>query len=298
MSSLVMFGATGGLGSEIAKGLVTADGFDAKKAVVRDASSDKAKTLQEMGWNLVEVSDLTDTAALEGAVEGAKVVVSTLGGNDMVPLETSIVKASKKAGVSLFIPSQFGMDFRRWGTSFPFLAGKKAVLDAAESEGLPVLTVFTGFFSDWIMAFFFDLKNSKITWIGDGNDKITWTHRADIGHVLAKALSDPELANGGALSMQGDYQSFNDASTKLGEALGKSFTVDYMDPEEAKKQEDDLLKKGLEGDVGSFFGAFKLHLMGEPARGNNGLDLSAEANNYGVKMQTLEDVFKSGVYGS
>ena len=41
--SLFMFGATGGLGFEVAQGLVTAEGFDAKKAVVRDASSDKAQ---------------------------------------------------------------------------------------------------------------------------------------------------------------------------------------------------------------------------------------------------------------
>ena len=97
--------------------------------------------------------------------------------------------------------------------------------------------------------------------------------------------------------MQGDYMSFNDATTLLGNVLGKSFTVAYMDPTEAKKQEDELLRKGLEGDMGSFFGAFKLHLLGEPARGNPGVDLSAEATHYGHEMQTLEDVFKSGVYG-
>jgi NAD(P)-dependent dehydrogenase (short-subunit alcohol dehydrogenase family) len=47
-SSFVIFGATGGLGMEIAEGLVTADGFGAKKAVVRDVSSDKAQKLQDM----------------------------------------------------------------------------------------------------------------------------------------------------------------------------------------------------------------------------------------------------------
>ena len=191
MSSLVMFGATGGLGFEVAKGLVTAVGFDAKKAVVRDASSDKATKLKDMGWELVEVKDvLNDSAALEKALAGSKVVVSTMSGNDMVALETTVVKAAKKAGASLFVPSQFGVDYRRWGTEFPFLAGKKAVVDAAEAEGLPTLTVFTGYFSDWIFGFFADLENAKVTWIGDGNDKISWTRRSDIGYVLAKALED------------------------------------------------------------------------------------------------------------
>ena len=128
-----MFGSTGGLGFEVAKGLVTAKGFDAKKAVVRDASSDKAAQLKEMGWELVQVKDiLNDSDALDQALAGSKVVVSTMSGNDMVALETTVVKAAKKAGASLFVPSQFGVDYRRWGTEFPFLAGKKAVLDSSK----------------------------------------------------------------------------------------------------------------------------------------------------------------------
>jgi hypothetical protein len=295
-----MFGSTGVLGFEVAKGLVTATGFDSRRAVVRDSSSDKAHALSAMGWDLVEVKDiLKDTAALEQALAGAKVVVSTVSGSDMVPLETTVIKAAKKAGASLFVPSQFGVDYHRWGNDFPFLAGKKQVMDTADAEGLPALQVFTGYFSDWIFGFFADLENAKVTWIGDGNDKISWTCRSDIGYVLAKALEDENLLEkGGAISMQGDFQSFNDATKLLGDAMGKTFTIEYMDPQEAKKQEDELLKKGLQGDLGSFFEAFKFHLMGEPARGNHGCDLSAEANNYGHKMQTLKDVFESGVYGS
>jgi hypothetical protein len=235
---------------------------------------------------------------LEAVLEGAKVVVSTLGGNDIVAMETNIILAAKKAGVSLFVPSQFGVDYRRWGNDFPFLAGKMQVLDTAEKEGVPTLSVFVGYFSDWIFGFFADLENATITWVGDGNDKVTWTRRSDIGYVLAMAVADPKFVNGGFLMMQGDFQSFNDATKMLEDALGKTFTVHYMDPQEAKKQEDELLKKGLEGDVGAFFGSFKLHLMGEPARGNRGCDLSVGFDNYDVKMQTLEDVFKSGVYGS
>lgn len=293
-----MFGATGGLGMEIAQGLVTAKDFDAKKAVVRDPSSEKAQALTKLGWDLVQVKDMNDSKALEGALDDAKVVVSTLSGNDMVALEANILRAAKKAGASLFVPSQFGVDYRRWGTEFPFLAGKKAVLDVAEKEGMPVLTVFNGYFSDWIFGFFTDLQEKKVTWIGDGNDKITWTRRSDIGFVLAKALADPELASGGTLSVQGDYMSFNDATQLLGDALGQRFEVTYMDPEQAKKEETEMLKKGLDGDVSAFFGAFKFHLMGEPARGNDGSDLNDSYNNYGVKMQSLEDVFKSGVYSS
>merc|ERR1712137_1130079 len=151
--------------------------------------------------------------ALKKALAGAKTVVSTLSGMEMVALETNVIKAAKAAGASLFVPSQFGVDFRRWGVEFPFLAGKKAVLDAAEAEGMPTLCVFTGCFADWIFGFFCDLENSKVTLVGDGSTKLSFTRRSDIGYVLAKALNDPELAKGGYVSMQGDFMSLTDSVT-------------------------------------------------------------------------------------
>lgn len=142
------------------------------------------------------------------------------------------------------------------------------------------------------------LKDSKVTWIGDGNAKVSWTRRSDIGYVLAKALEDPNIGrSGGTISMQGDYASFNAATKLLEETLGKTFSVEYLDPEEAKKQEEELLAKGMKGDTGAFFQSFKLHLIGEPARGNSGCDVSAEAKTFGHKLETLKDVFQSGVYG-
>ena len=156
-----------------------------------------------MGWMLVEVKAMmaNDAADLQAALAGAKTVVSAVSGNDMMPLEIAVVKAAKAAGATLFVPSQFGVDYRRWTGDFPFLAGKKAVIKAAKEADLPVLTVFTGYFSDWIMNFFCDMENPKVTWIGDGNAKISWTCRSDIGYVLAKGLADPKLAKGGTLSM-------------------------------------------------------------------------------------------------
>mmetsp|Transcript_1071 Transcript_1071/g.2954 ORF Transcript_1071/g.2954 Transcript_1071/m.2954 type:complete len:303 (-) Transcript_1071:1246-2154(-) len=297
-NTLFLFGGTGGLGMEVAQGLVTAEGFDSKKAIVRDASSDKAKSLETMGWTLVELKDIVgDAKGLEDALQGAKTVVSTVGGNDMVPLETAVIQASKKAGASLFVPSQFGVDFRRWGTEFPFLGGKKKVLEAAEEQGLPTLCVFSGYFSDWIFSFFIDVENISATWVGDGNTKLSFTKRSDIGYVLAKALADPAYEKGGFLAMQGSFVSFNEATELISKTMGKEFTVEYMDPEKAKAKEMELLEAGLKGDVGSFYGSFKLHLMGEPYRGNTGCDLSEIYNNYGHKMATLEEVFAS-VYGS
>jgi NmrA-like family len=118
-NTLILVGGTGGLGMKIAKGLATAVGFDKKKAIVRDAV--KGKELEDMGWTLVPVADFTDAAALEAAFVGAKTVVSTFSGADLVALEKATVAAAKKVGASLFVPAQFGVDYRRWPNRPPIL---------------------------------------------------------------------------------------------------------------------------------------------------------------------------------
>jgi hypothetical protein len=144
-NTLILVGGTGGLGMKIAKGLATAEGFDAKKAIVRDLA--KGKELEEMGWTLVPVADYMDATALEAAFVGAKTVVSTFGGADQIALEKATVAAAKKAGASLFVPSQFGVDWRRWPNQHPILASKQQVLDAAKEADLPALNVFVGYFA-------------------------------------------------------------------------------------------------------------------------------------------------------
>ena len=119
---------------------------------------------------MVEV-DFQDPGALEAALAGAKTVVSTLGGGDMVALEMATIQAAKNAAGAppLFVPSQFGVDYRRWNMSFPFLQGKQKVLEMAKAEGLPTLSVFCGYFSDFIFGFLADPDNGKARIVGDGS---------------------------------------------------------------------------------------------------------------------------------
>ena len=290
--SLILVGGTGALGMEVAKGLVQAEGFTSFKAIVRSAPN--ATALQDLGWTLVEVPDFFDTPVLEAALQGAKTVVSTIGKGDLVKLEIATVQAAKKAGAELFVPSQFGVDFRRWGTTNPVLASKRQVLEAAKEVGLPTLSVFVGFFSDAIFGFTTDLTNGKASIVGDGSAKTTFTRRSDIGKVLAKALADPDLLNSMVdnnvtLSMNGETLSYKEAIEALEKATDKKFEIEYLDPEEALKQEQDLLAKGLQGDMGAFYRSFVLNLLGEPARGFTGCDVSAEAKSYGVPMESLSE---------
>ena len=298
--SLTLVGGTGGLGIEIAKGLVKSEGFTAYKAIVRNL--EKGKELEEMGWTLVEVTDYYNAGALEAALRGAKTVVSTFGGNDLVKLDIATARAAKKIGAELFVPSRYGVDYRRWSNSNPFLTAKLQVTDAAREIGLPTLSVANGYFSDWIFGLVADPVNGKARIVGDGSAKMSFTRRSDIGKVLAKALRDPDLMkdaiDGNAtLCIEGETLPYRDVIRTLEKIMDKKFDIEYIDPADALKQEQDLLLKGMAGDVGSFWASFVLHLLGEPARGITGCDVSDEAKSYGVQLETLAETLR-GIYGT
>jgi putative NADH-flavin reductase len=299
--ALILVGGTGGLGMELAKGLVSTKGYGSYKAIVRDVT--KAKALQDIGWTWVEVVDYFDSSALENAFIGAKTVISTFGGGDLVKLETATIDAAKKAGATLFVPSQFGTDYRRWDLHFPFLAVKQDVLKAAKDAGLPVLVVFTGCFTETSMPFMFDLDNNKATLVGsaDSTAKASFTRRSDIGKVLAKALTDDTLLPTGDtdiayLSISSEEMTFKEFIETYERVTGKTMAIEYIDPAAAKVKEQELLSKGFAGDFVAFLGSFVLHLLGEPERGSTGLNTTAEATSYGIKLETVEETLRS-LYG-
>lgn len=143
-NTLFLIGGTGGLGGHIAKGLVQAEGFKTFKALVRDPA--KSRALKDLGWELVQVADFMDVDVLAAAFENVKVVVSAAGGANMVEMEMAAMEAAKKAGAYVYVPSQFGVDSTRWGSEFPFLAGKQKCVEFAEKIDLPL-------FSDFIFDF-------------------------------------------------------------------------------------------------------------------------------------------------
>ena len=300
--TLFLIGGTGRLGSIVAEGLVTSQGFDKRVALVRSSSAeDKLDYLRKLGWTIEKIDDFLNPEALIAAMSGVRVVVSTMTtGADLVPVEKSIIDAAKKCGASFFVPSQFGVDFRRWEGHFPTYESKREVVTYAEEVGLPILCVFVGLFSDIIFPFLTNLEEMTATVVGGGSARYSFTRRRDIGFVLAKVLADPKYANGGYMSMQGDNVTWPEALSLAEEAIGKEYTKTVLRTEEALIQEKLLLEKGIQGDVKAYSQSFAMHVLTTPARGSTGLDVSSDAETYGVKMEplkiTLQDVLGGGKY--
>ena len=282
---LYLTGGTGKFGQELAKGLVTAQGFDAKVALVR-SMGEKSEQLKSLGWDVQQV-DLNDSEGLIQAMPNASVVVSAVSGPELVDTEKKMIDAAQAAGASLYVPSQYGVDHRRWKAGFPFFVGKKSVLEYAQQVGLPTLSVYSGLFSDYIFSFLADPANMTAILVNGGSARYSFTKRSDIGFVLAKALADPDFANGGDLSMQGDTMSWRDALATVEEIKGQSFTFTEMTGEEALEKEQELLQNG------DMLGAFQMHLLGEPAQGSLGGDTSADAKTYDVQLESLKQTLQA-----
>ena len=88
-------------------------------------------------------------------------MVSVLGAGG-IGEETKIIDAAVKAGVKLFLPSQFGNNTQNQKACelLPILAGKAAVLEhlrKQEAKGLSWTAVTTGLAFDWVSLSIVDL---------------------------------------------------------------------------------------------------------------------------------------------
>ncbi|KRB23453.1 NmrA family NAD(P)-binding protein [Mesorhizobium sp. Root172] len=199
MTSTLIIGATGLLGSEMAK--ASARNGDSLHVLVRAATSAneaRMRPLKELGAT-VHVGDLDDYDSLVRAVGKADRVISSVHVGSAS--EMTLVRAVRDVGVSRFVPSAgFGLDFAAAapGTIAP-LDIKRAVFDAVREADLPYTVIYTnGFFSTWV-ATLGDLTRfgstplppDEVTLYGDGHVPATFVSEKDIAAVTMRALEDP-----------------------------------------------------------------------------------------------------------
>ncbi|RWF43165.1 MAG: NAD-dependent epimerase/dehydratase family protein [Mesorhizobium sp.] len=200
MTSTLIIGATGLLGSEMAK--ASACNGDSLHVLVRPATSangERMRPLKELGAT-VHVGDLDDYDSLVRAVGEVDRVISSVHVGSAS--EMTLVRAVWDAGVSRYVPSAgFGLDFAAAAPgSIEPLDIKRAVFDAVREADLPYTVIYTnGFFSTWV-ATLGDLTRfgssplppDEVTLYGDGNVPATFVSEKDIAAVTMRALEDPD----------------------------------------------------------------------------------------------------------
>ena len=199
MSSTLIIGATGLLGTEMAK--ASAGNGDQVHVLLRPATSgneERMRPLKELGVT-VHVGDLDDYDSLVRAVGQVDRVISSVHVGSAS--EMTLVRAVKDAGVSRYVPSAgFGLDFAAAASgSIAPLDIKRTVFDAIRQADLPYTVIYTnGFFSAWVATLgdltrfgSTSLPPDEVTLYGDGNVPATFVSEKDIAAVTMRALEDP-----------------------------------------------------------------------------------------------------------
>ncbi|GAA5940460.1 hypothetical protein JCM10213_007539 [Rhodosporidiobolus nylandii] len=205
----VAVAGAGNIGSFIVSSLL-AEGFT---VTVLSRSSEKAVPT---GASL-KVVEYASPKSLEKALNGVAVVVAAV--TDFGAQE-ALVRASKKVGVQLFVPSEFGNTSNRLSPAdHPALYGKTKIQQLLKEVALPALLVFNGPFTDTVFSPFlgFDFEARKVNIVGDGNTPISFTTRADVGRFLAHHLGTltsstlPSATSPAILRIEGDRKTFREA---------------------------------------------------------------------------------------
>ncbi|EJD40167.1 NAD(P)-binding protein [Auricularia subglabra TFB-10046 SS5] len=181
-----------------------------------------------------KVVNYTDADAVAEALQGTEVVVSTLSGAGFA-VQPTLADAAKKAGVKLFVPSEFGSRTQDLPAENP-LAFKAQFQQYLKSIGLPYTIYNVGLFADVPLNAFpgvLDIPAKKLTIVGKGETKISLATRPDIGHFVAYTLTHlpaSRLENG-ILGLEGSKLTFKEIATVWEKKYGGKFEIEHRDPD-------------------------------------------------------------------
>jgi len=225
--SIVLFGATGDLGSRVAKHLQNLDAD--VRYVVRRGSADRLKpNLPVVSGQVIEVDDLSGSS-LEEACRGGSVVISTVSGLEPVVLDfqTRLIRAAAAVGVPRFIPSDFAVDYRRVppGDNRNLNLLEKFRKTADEVPGIQVTSILNGAFMDMLtgVAPFILYPINRILCWGDRNQKMDFTTIDDTALYTAHAALDHTTPR--YLYIAGDELSATDLAQVMTELTGRVHRV-------------------------------------------------------------------------
>lgn len=196
MGKLVLVcGASGALGKEVAKGLVARG--EKVRAMVRDAAKAPAGVAE------TAIADALKPETLDAAMAGVDTVFSALGASVLpgmsgwggytsvdVPANLNLLAAAKKAGVRRFVyVSVFHTPPMR---ATPYIAAHETVVDALKASGLSVCIMRpTGFFSA-LGALVEMAKSGPLPSLGTGEAKSNPIDDGELAALCVEAILSDE----------------------------------------------------------------------------------------------------------
>lgn len=205
MVTLVV-GATGFLGSEICRQLVT-QGKSVRALVRPTTDESKINSLKSQHVTLA-YGDLKTRKSLEAACQGVTAVITTATTTASRQPDDSIeatdrdghlnlVETAKVAGVRRFIYTSYSGNMDRGREPCPLTVAKRTVEQAVLASGMTYTILRPSYFMEvWLSpALGFDPANAKVTIYGTGHNPISWISLSNVAEFAVQSLDNPAAHN-------------------------------------------------------------------------------------------------------
>ncbi|KAF2796716.1 oxidoreductase CipA-like protein [Melanomma pulvis-pyrius CBS 109.77] len=249
---IALAGATGNLGVPILKAFLAAD-FHV--TVLSRTGGNSSRLRPNPNLTIKEV-DFDSVESLTPALQGVQVVVSSLA-TLAIGTQNALIDASVAAGVTRFIPAEFGMDSRNpLCVQLPVCAPKAAtqnyLRDMSNAHpGFTYTCIANGLFLDWglEMGIIADLARHTATLYNGGDVPFSATNLGDVAKaVLGVVGRRGETANR-VVYVHSALVTQNRLIQYAKDKDGKEWNTVAKDTEEVKRESFVELAKGLHGDV-------------------------------------------------
>ncbi|KAF9022215.1 NAD(P)-binding protein [Hymenopellis radicata] len=160
--------------------------------------------------------DYADEVKLGGLFKehSVDIVVSTLTPSAVSDVQVAVARAAKKAGVKLFVPSEYGIS-TEGHTGDSLFGAKNASAAQIQALGLPTARIMTGYFMEFIPFVTSDAKKpGEFVIAGNGDVKFTATAASDIAGYIAHILTTRSFAdlNNSIHLIEGQSLTFNEVA--------------------------------------------------------------------------------------
>lgn len=230
---ILVAGATGQLGSEIAKLLLKRE--QKVRALVRQTSAaEKVTALQNAGAEIVR-GDLKEPDTLRDACAGARAVISTVSiigtGRESDSFEATdaagtkhLIDAARTGGAEQFIFVSF--DTTR-SPEAPLTVAKREVEEYLKRSGMTYTILHPSLFMEsWLGPMLFaDPSTATAKIYGDGTHKMRYVAVADVAELAVQCVGNPAASNAVIPFGGPEPISQRDAVKIFEEEFGKPFSV-------------------------------------------------------------------------
>ncbi|KAL4948561.1 hypothetical protein BDW69DRAFT_189152 [Aspergillus filifer] len=244
--NVVLAGISGNLGPAILSAVSSSSLFTVTVFTRAGSSTNFPDNVKSTEVNYDSIDDLTSK------LSGQDAVVSTIS-HTAGAAQTNLIRAAAAAGVSRFVPSEFGSDLdnpinRPAPAYAPKIAAQELLKSLAEEGKISYTFVYNGAFLDWGLKVGFPVSPARKTAaLHDGGErKYSTTTLPGVGQAVVGVLKNPEETKNRVVRVAEANTTLKDLLALSQEVVGADgWDVSTPSVDEQIAQAGELLKQGV-----------------------------------------------------